>query len=92
MDAAPLVVLAGSLVGACVYGYLIRAPLAECCGAVNVLQKEAREKDEELLRLKGEQRMNRKRIEELRFIQYGTTGRQEQNLQIMQKKIQRGSQ
>lgn len=57
--------LAGACVAACVYGGLVRKLLVERSGEVNTLRAQVMEKDEELLRLKGEQSADRQRIEDL---------------------------
>ena len=44
MDAVPLVVLTGSLVGARVHGYLMRRQLAGGSGEISALQTEVKEK------------------------------------------------
>ena len=57
--------LVALLAGVCVHGYLVRRQLAERNSEVNALQAQVKEKDEELLRLKGEQSANRQRIVDL---------------------------
>lgn len=75
MDVVFLVVSAGSLIGACVYGCLICKQLAGRSNEVNMRQTEVKENYEELLRMKREQSADRRRIKNLRFIRYRAASR-----------------